>query len=195
MKNLCIRTAVIVILAVAMWYQTRIPEVKDHPANEVVFGEIEGYESEELAVSEAETTVLPEDTRFFKRAYRDQSGRYYTASAVASGRSRASIHRPELCMPSQGFLMIKPRYVTVGGKPWRFITLERGGMKGLLAYTMFNSEGARTASHVRRIFTDIWDRSINGSNNSWTMLSVHLPYSTDDEAKKFLVKLEGAMTK
>ena len=58
-----------------------------------------------------EVTILPEDTVILKRNYRAADGLVYSASVVIQGRSRASLHRAEICLPSQGFVVEKARRV------------------------------------------------------------------------------------
>lgn len=60
-----------------------------------------------------EATVLPKDTLILKRNYRVTEGIVYAVSMVIQGRNRNSIHRAELCLPSQGFIMEKARRVPV----------------------------------------------------------------------------------
>ena len=48
-----------------------------------------------------------------------------------------------------------------------------GGVPGTLAYTFFNQEGVRTASHVKRILKDVWDRSVLNRVDRWVMVTVH----------------------
>jgi len=72
-------------------------------------------------ISIGEKRDLPHDTTILKRTYRSAgSGECYTTSVVISGKSRGSIHRPELCLPAQGFVMLgvgtSPLHVP-GGKP------------------------------------------------------------------------------
>jgi hypothetical protein len=73
--------------------------------------EFEGYQSEELEPSEAELTILPRDTVLKKRLYTGDDG-WFLVSAVIGGRYKSSIHRPELCLPAQGYKMEKPRTLT-----------------------------------------------------------------------------------
>ena len=49
-----------------------------------------------------------------------------------------------------------------------------GGLPGTMAYTFFNQDGLRTASHLRRIFADVWDRSIHNRIDRWVMVTVHV---------------------
>ena len=119
-----------------------------------------------------ERTILPSDTRILKRIYSTPHSQFLV-SAVIGGTSKSSIHRPELCMPAQGFLMLDPRDFTVDGRPYHAIRLESPrGPSTVLAYTFFNQAGVRTSSHVHRILVDIWDRSVLNRIDRWVMITV-----------------------
>ena len=122
-----------------------------------------------------ESTVLPKDTRIFKRVYRRPAdGVQFLVSAVVGGTSKSSIHRPELCMPAQGYIMSDPRSFEVADRPFHAIHLSGAGSSpSVLAYTFFNQAGVRTASHVRRIFIDTWDRSARNRIDRWVMVTVN----------------------
>ncbi len=122
-----------------------------------------------------ENTVLPKDTTILKRVYRSDWGMYFLVSAVISGAEKSSIHRPELCLPAQGFQMSKPTDFEVAGRPYHAIQLS-GPQRppALLAYTFFNQVGVHTASHLRRIFLDTWDRSVHNRIDRWVMITVHV---------------------
>ena len=65
----------------------------------------------------------------------------------------------------------------------------------LVAYTFFNQAGFRTSSHLKRIFRDVWDRSILGRIDRWVMTEVTT--SSDDERTlvEFLRNLEGVVAR
>ena len=101
-------------------------------------------------------------------------------SLVIGGKSKSSIHRPELCLPAQGFAMRNPRTREVCGRDWRMIELSAKDSPSFgFAYTFFNQEGYSTASHVARIFRDVLDRSILNRIDRWVMVSVHLSRADD----------------
>ena len=154
--------------------------------------ELAGFTSEPLAASEAETTILPKDTRIDKRLYTAPDGTWFAVSLVMGGHSKSSIHRPELCLPSQGFLMRDPKSVTVGDTPWRTLSLVSATAPRPLqfAYTFYNQDGFRTSSHVRRIMRDIWDRSFFNRIDRWAMVTVCSSAATEEELKAFLLDLE-----
>lgn len=121
-----------------------------------------------------ESTVLPKDTRIIKRIYqRPADGVRFLVSAVIGGQSKSSLHRPELCMPAQGYTMSNPRTFEVAGRPFHSIhLLGAGSPPSVLTYTFFNQAGVRTASHTRRILIDTWDRSVHNRIDRWVMVTV-----------------------
>ena len=120
------------------------------------------------------------------------SGAHFLVSFVIGGTSRASIHRPELCLPSQGYVMSNPRNFEAGGRPWHALDMVKpGGLPGMEAYTFFNQAGFRTASHTRRIWRDVIDRSVLNRVDRWVMLTVHVTGATEPELKAFLERIGG----
>ena len=143
-------------------------------------------------ISATEKTVLPADTRIERRIYADARGGQFMVSLVASGRSKSSIHRPELCLPAQGFRMTSPRTRFAGGGDWRLLTLERNAeAPSLFAYTFVNQSGYRTSSHVGRIFRDVWDRSFFNRVDRWVMITVVAAHVNEREMVRFLEKTGG----
>ena len=134
------------------------------------------------AQSIGERTVLPKDTRILKRIYqRPADGVRFLVSVVIGGQSKSSLHRPELCMPAQGYTMSAPRTFEVAGRPFHAIhLLGAGSPQSVLAYTFFNQAGVRTASHTRRILVDTWDRTVYNRVDRWVMVTVNAstPYDS-----------------
>jgi exosortase len=177
-------------------YQSTTPEVTLAEPPEVSLCEFEGYQSEELEPSEAELTILPRDTVLKKRLYTGDDG-WFLVSAVIGGRYKSSIHRPELCLPAQGYKMEKPRTLTTdSGKKWRVINISSSRGRSVnyssngFMYFFYNQEGFRTPSHVARISRDIWDRSILNRIDRWVMVTVTASSSDDARLKKIAAMLE-----
>ena len=185
----------VLLVVPVMWRQSEMPAVTvaDPPA--VSLPDIPGCRSTGMEVSEAELYVLPKDTKFEKRMYTDSAGDWFAVSAVIGGSSKQSIHRPELCLPAQGYLMESPRDgTTAGGTDWRLITLKKGGSGALgFAYTFVNQEGYRTSSHVLRILRDVWDRTVYNRIDRWVMITVNSSCSDDGKLLDFLSRLEGVV--
>ena len=160
-------------------------------APDVRLGEIAGYASQAVAASEAELTILPKDTRLDKRVYTAADGSWYQVSLVVGGKSKSSIHRPELCLPTQGFQMMAPRDRTVAGVDWHFVTLAQGERPAMgFAYTFFNQAGYHTSSHVRRILRDVLDRSFRARIDRWAMVTVNASTADDAALAAFLANLK-----
>ena len=115
-------------------------------------------------------------------------------SLIIGGRSKSSIHRPEMCLPSQGFQMTDPRDVQVGGVEWRLMTLARKTSAPLgFAYTFFNQDGFRTSSHLRRIMCDVCDRSLRRRIDRWAMVTVNSSTADYVRMANFLELLKGVV--
>lgn len=190
MRETLIPVVAALLVAAAMVYQAKTPEPTLCAPPPVALGELPGYASEELPESEAERAVLPADTRVLRRRYYDASGDWFVVSAVIGGKSKSSIHRPELCLPSQGMLMSNPRTVDAGGFGWHFTDLDSHGIQTLFAYTFFNQEGFRTSSHLARIFRDVWDRSVLNRVDRWVMVTVRFSRPDEEALRAFLDKLQ-----
>ena len=194
MRKVLIPVVTAALVVAAMLYQARTVEPVLCEAPSVSLPEIEGYVSTPVEVSEAERHTLPDDTTFDKRRYVDAYGRSFLVSAVIGGRSKSSIHRPEMCLPTQGFQMRSPRTRNVEGIDWHLVTLAHGMVPSMgFAYTFFNQDGFRTSSHVKRIFRDVWDRSIGGRIDRWVMITVHSSDASEARLLAFLGKLKGGI--
>jgi len=164
------------------------PSVCEAPS--VRLEEIPGFESKTLEPSEAELHVLPADTIIDKRLYTAPNGAWFQVSLIIGGATKSSIHRPELCLPSQGFQMMSPRSIEVGDIGWRAVTLAHGDNPHLgFAYTFFNQDGYRTSSHVARIFRDVLDRSFRSRIDRWAMITVNACTDDDRVLSMFLSNL------
>jgi exosortase len=137
------------------------------------------------AISLGEVTVLPADTKIVKRDYYAEDGERFSVSLIVAGRRRGSIHRPELCLPAQGFVMLDARRVPVrvaGGFPKmvRTITVQRSGAAPFGLVYWFFCRDRESCSHTQRILSDIWDRSVHNRINRWAMVAMTTSSTLDD---------------
>jgi len=191
MRRYVIPTTAAVLVVAAMLYQARtvVPVLCEAPVASLP--DLPGYAAEVLQPSEAELHVLPSDTRFEKRRYVADDGVWFVVSSIVGGRSKSSIHRPELCLPAQGFQMRDPRVISVDGIEWHLVTLAWKQSRALgFAYTFYNQDGYQTSSHLKRIFRDVWDRSINGRIDRWTMVTVNSSTADERILRDFLLRLK-----
>lgn len=151
-----------------------------------------GYEwmGSPIAVSAAERAVLPDDTGFARRLYHGFGGTEVMLSAVLSGRDRSSIHRPEVCLPGQGWSVRTSRVTHLelddGQRlPLTVLSLEKEGPGGrpltaLFAY-WFVSEDSVTATHFGRMRHDIAAR-LSGRSPRWAYVIAQTPSPDGDQA-------------
>jgi len=65
--------------------------------------------------------LLPKDTSFAERLYQMPDGFVATATIILMGADRTSIHRPDYCLPGQGWIIDSKTAVNIpvsGGHPY-----------------------------------------------------------------------------
>jgi EpsI family protein len=145
-----------------------------------------GWYGTDMAVSEKEKQVLGEGTEFARKSYRNGRGYEITASIVLSGQDmNTSIHRPERCLPAQGFTVIDKRAVPISQagrgalrttrlQNVRNIPAAEGAPTALynITYYWFAGHTEATGSHFARTWFDVRDRLVHGYNQRWAYLTV-----------------------
>lgn len=153
------------------------------------------WESTKIPISERELSVLADDTVFERRVFELTTSSdipTVEASVVFSGKDmNNSIHRPEVCLRTQGWNFVRERYVELPkmlpdgssltvreivcsktrrdpetGEP---VQLPNGKFLTdwqILYYTFIGATNV-TASHYGRVFIDIRDRVLNGFDQQW----------------------------
>ncbi len=162
--------------------------VNDEPVLEETIGRWTGGPQEGL--SEQERTILPQDTRGARRVYKDDAGRQLSCSIILAGRDVTSIHRPELCLPGQGWNIdsefVTPLTVTTapGGQlpvmrmnTTRPVRLQDGSTvpyRSVFAY-WFIGKDRTTPHHWERILWTTRDRVLHNTNHRWAYILIHSP--------------------
>ncbi len=144
-------------------------------------------------ISIGEQMLLPEDTGIVRRHYSALDGAQIIASIVLAGEDARSIHRPEICLPAQGWKIKGARVIRVpvgdAQRPTELmaLTLARPVQLGdgrtieqqaLYAYT-FVGENKTTAHHWERIFLTSYDRLFHGQNHRWAYVAFLVPMPID----------------
>ncbi len=137
------------------------------------------------AASYLEARLLPSDTVLVKKRYTNHVGRMIFASIVLSGRERASIHRPEVCLVGQGSEIVDQKVLEVpiaGRAPLRVKVLDmihrRTGPAGpqLVASSYyaywFVGHGRETPEHWQRMWWMATDRVLHSVAHRWAYISV-----------------------
>ena len=142
------------------------------------------------SVSLGERTLLPPDTVLVRKIYRNSGGEQVVVTIVLSGAEQKSIHRPQQCLPAQGFAIEESRGMSVSlndGRNMKLTLLKaRPGTiaKGssaplvLMAY-WFAGGGHETPSHSERLAWMIWDNLAHGIRSRWAYVSLQSSTSGD----------------
>jgi len=137
-------------------------------------------------ITDLERQILAGDTEFARRQYTDGAGNVVFASIVLSGHDLDnSIHRPERCLPAQGWTIADSRMLSLalptGDKLQvtrlhnvRQVPMQDGKMIPVynLNYYWFVGYHHLTASHLERTFLDIQDRILKGYNQRWAYITI-----------------------
>jgi len=164
-------------------------------------------------ISPSEHKILPPDTLIVKKRYNNPAGYEFFVSMVITGDQRASIHRPQWCLPGQGFAILSTETVDVA--------LDSDSSLGIAllqirkAEDESNSRAAQgrswfaywfvgrnmtTAYHWRRHLQAAFDSIFRGSVQRWAYVSVltECTYSEDADMKRmkaFISELHELMVK
>jgi EpsI family protein len=149
---------------------------------------------EKQGLTEDEARLLPKDTEGSRRFFRDKNGNELYCSIVLAGREVTSIHRPELCLPGQGW-KIENEYtqaIPVPAAPGGTLTVMRMNgtrsipladgrttqMRSVFAY-WFVGKNRVTPYHWQRIYWTAKDRVVHNTNHRWAYILIHLPMRDD----------------
>ena len=148
-----------------------------------IMGEWYGSSSE---VSLKERQVLGAETEFARKVYTNGRGDTIFASIVLAGRDmNTSIHRPERCLPAQGWTVADSKTMDVNLDDGQQLPVTRlhnlrqiktnlGDSRPFynLNYYWFAGYSDVTASHFRRTWIDVRDRLLKGYNQRWAYVTV-----------------------
>jgi EpsI family protein len=152
-----------------------------------------GWLGTDLQISERERQVLGPETEFARKAYRNVQGDELHVSIVLGGQDmNTSIHRPERCLPAQGWTITNKSTaaVVLPGKGSLHTTrlhnlrnLTGADNKPLPIYNLnfywFAGHNDVTGSHLQRTVIDIKDRVLRGYNQRWAYITVAATITKD----------------
>lgn len=141
---------------------------------------------EDAQITQKERDTLAKDTQFVRKVYIGPEREQILVSIVLSGDDMTnSIHRPERCLPAQGWLVRGSSKRTIklaNGKPLEVTRLQnmqvletpdkRRFTLNNLNYYWFIGYTDMTASHLTRTGIDLRDRILSGFNQRWAYVTV-----------------------
>jgi len=152
-----------------------------------------GWYGQTASVSEKERYALGSETRFERKQYTNALGDAVYVSIVLSGEDMSSsIHRPERCLPAQGYTVMDARQqpVALAAQPLTTTRLQnlrpiydaagkpiftRDGKQFneySLLYYWFVGSSDTTADHTARYMMDARDRILKGTSQRWAYITV-----------------------
>ncbi len=140
---------------------------------------------EDVAVSQREIDILGADTTFARKVYSNAAGDHIFVSIVLAGEDmNTSIHRPERCLPAQGYVVMDSsrRKIEFGGDELSVTRLhnrrlipvseDREVTEYSLDYYWFVGSNETTPDHIERNLMDIRDRALKGYSQPWAFVTV-----------------------
>jgi EpsI family protein len=141
---------------------------------------------DDTGVTQKERDTLAKDTQFARKIYTGPEGDQILVSIVLSGDDLTnSIHRPERCLPAQGWLVRSSTKRTIelrGGRKLEVTKLQNAQVVQTpdkrrftlnnLNYYWFIGYNDMTASHLTRTGIDLRDRIVGGFSQRWAYVTV-----------------------
>ncbi len=130
-------------------------------------------------IARSERDLLPADTRIARRLYHMPGGQSYTVTIVLAGADPRSIHRPQQCLPAQGYAIERQHAETLSLTPRRNLTLavidsRRGSDPSArfgFAY-WFVGPHLETHSHYVRLFWTTYDHLFRNKVSRWAYVAI-----------------------
>jgi len=148
---------------------------------------VEGYRSRDEAIRTFELEILPKDTTFGRKIYRNEEGFEAQLSAILMKSDRTSIHRPQICVTAQGWKIEKSERIsipiatpraynlsatclTLGKEVESPVDHKKHPMKALYIY-WFVSENRLAAQHPEALWYITRDLALTGTLYPWGYVS------------------------
>jgi hypothetical protein len=142
------------------------------------------YTSEPVALTRLELDWLPKDTTFGRRYYKSPDGFEMLISIVLMGTDRTSIHKPQYCLPGQGWNINAPESGITSVRiqrphPYDLPVMklmttayrdkpdgQKSVVRGIYTY-WFVADGELTADHLQRMWWMARDLVCTGTLQRW----------------------------
>lgn len=151
--------------------------------------QVDGYQGREIEVQAKEKRALDEGVKLVRFGYLNEKGRKVIASVVLSGHLKRSLHRPEVCLPGQGWTIVESKPVSVpaaNGHAFNATYLRifidqmdedgrRYRQRGVNLYWYVGSDDTTCASHYEHVAQTYLHAIFRNLNHRWAMVSVFIP--------------------
>ena len=161
--------------------------------------EVLRYRSEGMPVTREELDWLPADTTYGFRRYVAPDKFWLDLRVVLMGTDRTSIHKPEYCLPGQGFQIMETDSMTVrmtDPHPYdlpvtrivarRLLQLEGGQQEVRAVFVYwFVADGQLSADHLERMAWMARDLVLRGTLQRWAYVSAFAICLPGQEAEAY----------
>jgi hypothetical protein len=153
-------------------------------------------------ISLAEKRALPGDTRFARMLYRRGNSESAFVSIVVTGSDRSSIHRPEWCLPAQGYKIRQSRLEHLntphGAMAISYLDVTQGQAsqaEDAYLYWFSSGNGHHTPRHSTRHFWMALDSLIDGKQHRWAFISVLMHVRHPERQQEMALRFAKELTR
>jgi hypothetical protein len=154
-------------------------------------GQTQGWKGE---ADQREVNLLADDVQILRNYYILPTGGNVACSVVLSGAERRSLHRPEVCLPAQGWNVTDKRAIPVelpDGKQMTVMLVrmlrdfadDQGQLRRVRALNLFfyaGSHGVTTPDYYDHVFLSYLHGLTRNLNHRWALVSFYMPFSETD---------------
>jgi exosortase len=147
-----------------------------------------GYQGSENDMTPKEKNLLDEGVKLMRTLYISPS-RQIIATVILSGFEKRSLHRPEVCLPNQGWTVTERMPVSLHLEDGRDIDIMmmrifrdvepqpgvRIRTRAINFYWYIGSDGTTCADHYEHVFLSYFDAVFRNIQHRWAMASIFVP--------------------
>ena len=147
------------------------------------------YQGREFEMTAAEKNLLDEGVKLSRDIYSSAKGKQIMATIIVSGFEKRSLHRPEVCLPNQGWTVTDRTPMQLQLADGRELTLmmmrifrdveprpgERIRTRAINFYWYIGSDGTTCADHYEHVFLSYYDAVFRNLQHRWAMASIFVP--------------------
>lgn len=147
------------------------------------------YQAREFDMTAQERNILDEGVKLVRSVYAAPTGRQMMATIILSGHIKRSLHRPEVCLPNQGWTVSDRTPFPVMLEDGREITVMmmrifrdaepspgvRVRTRAVNFYWYIGSNGTTCPDHYEHIFISYFDAVFRNIQHRWAMASIYVP--------------------
>ncbi len=147
------------------------------------------YQGREFDMTAQEKNLLDEGVKLARSVYASSTGRQIMATVILSGFVKRSLHRPEVCLPNQGWTVTDRTPIPLRLEDGREITMMmmrifrdtepqpgvRIRTRALNFYWYVGSDGVTCPDHYEHILLSYFDSTFRNIQHRWAMASIYVP--------------------